>query len=1692
MTTQMVSHCRSLMAEGRVDEALKALLQLHAAASGDPEISHLTGLALHLAGRSGEALAFFEQSLEADPARAGVHQNFALALLAAGEAQRAEAHARKAIDLDPDSLGGRSNLVLALVALGRWAEAEAVCAEILSARADDPVALAQMGVIRLELGDAAAAEMLLERSLALRPDAEAFYNLGVVHQKSARLEAAIAAYRQALQLDPQHERAANNLAACYRLEGDLMRAAKVQDALVSLNPSPLHRFNRACLKLLAGDWAASWEDYELRSLAAPNTFPASLAEKPRWQGEELGEADLLVVCEQGLGDSLQFIRFLPRLAGRAGRIVLACQPQLFRLFSSFAPFLEEGGRFQLHPPQEPFPECAAWVPLLSLPLILGLQPDQVGVRVPYLAAEPEKSAQWRDWLAGREASDGRKALTIGLNWQGNPKAYGEPGRSLPLAAFAPLAQTAGPLRFVALQKGEALQENPPEGLELLVPEGLDSSDDAFLDTAALIISLDLVITSDTAVAHLAGALGKPVWLLLKKGPDWRWGMEGMLTDWYPTMRLFRQRQAGDWDGVMREVQQELKLLLTAPRALDEASHEPVTLDQAIQCHQQRDFARAVRLYRHLLAQGVEPARVLNLLGMALMEAGQRGAAAARQGLPYSARSVALQANIPDFWSNFAIALDACGQPADGLRALRHALTFNPDHVTSHLALARRETAQGRPEAALARAGRVVKAYPNLTHGLAAYAAAALAAGHLDEAEEAMRRACRLEPKVASHLVQLGAILLKKNQPRDAARAWERVLAAQPDNADAWSNLGVAERNHGSAEIAAWFQSRGTQMQPQHAEAWSNCGISLLDAGREEPARAAFLKAIECRPGYADAEMALGMMLLNEGEYGQGLDLYERRFQVEVLGIDRSRVRLPEWQGEDLAGKSILVLAEQGFGDAFQFVRYVALLKARGAERVLVGCRQKIAALLGTMPGVDGVICENDTIPRLDYHIFMMSLPHRFSTTVDTIPAFPAYLFAEPQRVTQFAEWLGERPGFRVGLVWQGNPDPQVDKGRSFPLRVLEPLAGRDGVRLIALQKGAGEEQIDSVDFAVERPPQGFDEGPDAFLDTAALIMNLDLVITSDTAVAHLAGALGKPAWVILKSRAEWRWLRGRSDSPWYPRTRLFRRVEGEVEAEAFAGVAGRVAEALALLVAGDRGQLFESREPEIAVPAPLAPKLRLAQAIEAHIAGRKDEAEAAYGALIHEPEVSAEALHMLGGLAIEAQNYPRALLFLEGALALGLETPAFRTNYSIALRHMGRVDEAEALLRQGVKEEASAEALMTLGNLLRDTDRHPEALEAYDASLALRPDLAKTHRGKGNALREMGRPEEAVSAFDDALQLEPEDAETLIDRAHAHLMAGNLEQGFADYEARWRGAEMVARSLPMPRWTGDFRPDATLLVHGEQGLGDQIQFARFLRPASARVGRLVLEVREPLIGLFSLLVKGWPNVEIRRQGVDSVEDADLHIPMMSLPLVLGATLESLPEPAFFRADPRRVAGWEARFGHRESLRVGLVWQGNPNARADKGRSPPLKALKPLFDVADVHFVSLQFKDGLEQMKSLDFAGDMAVPASDLGDFAETAAAISALDLVISSCTSTLHLAASLRVPCFALLKYAADWRWMAHRSDSPWYPGLKLFRQPQAGDWDSVARAVASELAYLRDERIAATGLATGQAKPAQAKTEAR
>jgi hypothetical protein len=307
-------------------------------------------------------------------------------------------------------------------------------------------------------------------------------------------------------------------------------------------------------------------------------------------------------------------------------------------------------------------------------------------------------------------------------------------------------------------------------------------------------------------------------------------------------------------------------------------------------------------------------------------------------------------------------------------------------------------------------------------------------------------------------------------------------------------------------------------------------------GRPREALLSCEKAIDLRDDFAAAYAHAGLICLQMGLFERGWQLSEWREQP----ITARNLTSQRWRGEDdLHGLEFLATSEQGLGDTIQFCRYATLLVARGAQ-VTLAVQPALRGLLSSLGPDIQIVPDSDIPAEIDRYCPLMSLPGAFQTTVETIPATTPYLFAEPGRVSRWRDRLGLK-GFKIGICWQGSTLP-ASVGRSFPLEMLLPISSIAGVRLVSLQKGPGTEQLRLLPagMAVEVLGTSFDAGPNAFLDTAAVMESLDLIITCDTSIAHLAGALGRPTWIALKHAPDWRWMLDRDDSPWYPSVRLFR------------------------------------------------------------------------------------------------------------------------------------------------------------------------------------------------------------------------------------------------------------------------------------------------------------------------------------------------------------------------------------------------------------------------------------------------------------------------------------------------------------------------------------------------------------------------
>jgi tetratricopeptide (TPR) repeat protein len=1087
---------------------------------------HALANTLRRLGRTDEALSHYREALRLRPGWADVHNSLGLALRSLGDLDGGLAEFRRALQARPEHTEARNNLGVTLSDKGLLHEAAAAYRQVLRLRPSAVDTHNNIGVVLAQLGKRKEAIEHYRKALELRHNyAEAHNNLGNSLRHDGLLAEAEAEMREALRLKPEYAEAFNNLAII------LVKQERVDEAIANyhqalrLKPDyPDARKNLGLAYLGKGMLAEGWREYEWRWRT--KEMPARKLDRPAWQGEPLEGKTILLYAEQGLGDTIQFIRYASLVAQRGGKVVVECQKALVPLLSRCA------GIDRLVAHGEPLPAFDTHAALLSVPGIVGTEltsqctmgngqwvmgngaltinhlplaidhcpltpgpsppadggrgekdsPGQPGQHVgetgesrsafsnrhmvPYLTAEPERLRRWGEELKGLTG------FKIGIAWQGSRSYQDDKFRSVPLALFEPIARVPG-TRLFSMQKGYGCEQLAKFRGWSVIDYGKQlDAEGGFLDTAALMKHLDLVITTDTAVAHLAGALGVRVWLALSTAPDWRWLHEREDSPWYPTMRLFRQPRRGDWPAVFARMARELEALPPLENA--------------------ERYARR---------------------GLALLNE---------------------------------------GKPAEAIDVLARAIELDPKNAVLH----------NNRAAAFDRLGNKIDA-------LAGF-------------EEAVR----LNPSYADALHNLGNVLRRTGRPAEAEARYRQALLLTPNSADLCNHLGIAllgQGKHGEAEA---FFRRALHINPDHAEAHNNLGVLFEQLGKVADAVAEYETSLRLKRDSPDTHKNRALGWLIQGDYARGWAEYEWRWKSP--GVAARTFSQPRWDGRLLNGEAVLLWAEQGLGDTIQFVRYARMVQERGGT-VFVECPGVLTRLLARCPGIDRVIAQGSPLPEFAYQVPFLSLPAVFQTTVGNVPAEVPYLSAEPGRIQAWDEELARAAGhaasvpglngsrvngqalnghagsvpyeMRIGITWQGSQKYQGDAHRSIPLREFAPLARVPGVRLVSLQKGFGSDQLHAVRDTMEVLDFGDRLDADgAFLDTAAIMAHLDLVVTSDTAVAHLAGALGVEVWMAVSMAADWRWMRGRDDSPWYPTMRLFRQRHWGQWGDVFQRMAGELRE----------------------------------------------------------------------------------------------------------------------------------------------------------------------------------------------------------------------------------------------------------------------------------------------------------------------------------------------------------------------------------------------------------------------------------------------------------------------------------------------------------------------------------------------------
>lgn len=1165
-------------------------------------------------------------------------------------------------------------------------------------------------------------------ALALEPAmAAAWHNLGHTLHLLQDYQGASTCYQRALAYAPNDPDVLNNIGVLYRETGHHAKSSAILEQLVTQYPEDGDaHWNLALTLLTTGQYYKGWQEYEWRF---KRTVPVKLLppDSRRWQGEPLSGKTILICWEQAYGDMIQFVRFISLLSDRGARVILQCSDSSIAGLLADAPGVAETVLFGTSPPVH---DC--WAPLLSLPLHLGTASETIP-QPSYLFAQPTRRT---DWSFIKEQS---QKLRVGLIWSGRST---DPRRACPMSALEQLADLSQQTQFYSLQI------NPQADDLAFLKDRLGIIDlsprlKEFCDTAAAMSNLDMIISIDSAPAHLAGAMGVDTLLMLSSSPDWRWGIDQKKSVWYPSIHIFRQQQPDSWDSLLKQV------------------------------------AAAVK-------------------------------------------------------------------------------------------------------------------------------------------EKILGNSIRSAPVTAEEFLAVA----------DSFREME-----------SWSS-------------ALWAYEHAAQLDPGNIQAVLCSGGCLMFLNRFKEAAEQFRKAIALKPQLPEAHINLGLACLAAGNLTEGW----KEFEWRRTGIN---VTLPPWPelpplraDVDLSGSTVLVHAEQGFGDLFQFARYLPLLAEAGLQ-VIVTVPQSVVGIFRHIKGVIQVIPHGELLPKTDYQTLILSLPHLLQERHPGILCPDSYLEAATDRIAQWRQHFTDSADLKVGLVWSGREMNKSGYRRSLAPEQLKPLSSLPGVALYSLQidPPPNLEQIIPGIVDLGRHVQDFD-------DTAAIITNLDLLITVDTSVAHLAGALGCTTWVALLFATDWRWNTDQQgNSLWYLSLHLFR--------QPYPGAWEPLIERLASLLEGE---------------------LLIRRGHKSGRDGKRGEAIALFRKASELPEKSGGALLNLG----------------------------------IYLRAEGCPDEAATALQQAVDIDPDyPEAWQNLGLALQDLGQLDDALHAFNKSLALRPDYPTARWNLG------------------LLQ----------------LLTGEYREGFSNFEYRFSKLGAVARRhTDIPAWNGSSLAGRTILVHAEQGYGDTIQFVRFLQPLAEMDATIILEVQDPSLAALCLTAPGVAQVIVRGEPLPIV---DYQIPLLSLPLLFKNTLDSIPRKVpYLFADKNKVAAWQQRLPKDGRPRIGICWKGR--STPDPRRSVPFAEISPLLAIPDRCWISLQVDKDTEATLPkhlLDFT-------SSIGDFGDSAALISCLDLVITIDSAVAHLAGALGKPGIVLLPFAPDWRWTLDQPCTPWYPTLQLVRQQQPGEWKRVIAAI--------------------------------
>lgn len=559
-----------------------------------------------------------------------------------------------------------------------------------------------------------------------------------------------------------------------------------------------------------------------------------------------------------------------------------------------------------------------------------------------------------------------------------------------------------------------------------------------------------------------------------------------------------------------------------------------TIEVALRFYNAGNYGVAERLCRDVLRECADDSEPLHLLGLIAYQLGRY-----RVASRYVEKAISSNPNHAELYNTLGITFEALGNIDGAMEAYRHAVSLDDCHADAYHNMAIAQQNKGEFDSAIENCSRAVSIRPEFGKAYNTMGFCQQSIDRLDDAVGSFNRAIQLNPGLAEAFNHLGVVLARQGNNEQAIAHFFRAVEISPVYAEAHNNLGIVQRAIGRFDDAIESFRNAVLHETDFVQAYYNLANALRDRCECDEAIATYRQAIALMPDFAWAHWNLSNTLLLSGRFEQGWQEYAWRHNPDVgIATYPHDIDVSSWDGKAFAGKRLLIHYEQGLGDNLQFVRYLPMVKSLGGT-VIFESPKELACLLNGFPGIDELVQAGADAPDVDFDCFasLLDLPGIFQTNLKTIPANIPYIFADPQKSKHLKAKL-HQSALKIGIVWAGSPVHGRDMDRSCSLKWFLPITQIEGIQLYSLQKGLAAGQLGEFDRfgLVEDLAAGLED----FSDTAAAIDALDLIISVDTAVAHLSGAMNKPVWVMLPYSPDWRWMLGTEDTPWYPSMRLFR------------------------------------------------------------------------------------------------------------------------------------------------------------------------------------------------------------------------------------------------------------------------------------------------------------------------------------------------------------------------------------------------------------------------------------------------------------------------------------------------------------------------------------------------------------------------